>query len=59
MPRMGKSSYFKKMRAKRIGVCHKCARWNCDGKGMVSINQEVKIQFIKDELSKESLDDIL
>ena len=26
IPGMGKSSYSKKMRAKRLGVCHKCAR---------------------------------
>jgi len=63
MPGMGKSSYSKKRRAKRMGVCHKCARWNCDarckGKGMISINREDKIQFLKDGLSKESLDNIL
>ena len=61
MPRIGRSSYSKKGRAKRIGVCHQCARWTCDkhckGKGMVSINREDKIQFIKDGLSKEPLDD--
>ena len=63
MPRMGRSSYAKKRRAKRMGVCHKCARWTCDthckSKGMVSVNREDKIYFIKDGLSKESLDDIL
>lgn len=63
LPGMGRSSYSKKRRAKRMGVCHKCARWNCDkrcrGKGMVSINREDKIQFIKDGLSKESLDNIV
>ena len=63
MPGMGKSSYSKKRRAKRMKVCSRCARWNCDGrcrsKGMVSINREDKIQFIKDGLSKESLDDII
>ena len=30
MPRMGRSSYSKKRRAKRMGVCHKCARWTYD-----------------------------
>ena len=63
MPGMGKSSYSKKRGAKRMQVCSRCARWNCDGrcrsKGMVSINREDKIQFIKDGLSKESLDDII
>src|SRR5215475_1716122 len=63
MPGMGRSSYSKKRRAKRMNVCHKCARWTCDkrcrSKGMVSINREDKIQFIKDGLSKESLDDII
>ena len=62
MPRMGRNSYSKKRRAKRIGVCHKCTRWTCDTRcrniGMASINREDKIQFLKDGLSKESLDDI-
>lgn len=63
MPGMGRSTYAKKRRAKRMRVCYKCARWTCDtrcrSKGMVSINREDKIQFIKDGLSKESLDDIV
>jgi Viral nucleic acid binding len=63
MPGTGKSSFAKKRRAKRLKVCHKCARWtcntNCKNIGMASINREDKIQFIKDGLSKESLDDIL
>ena len=63
MPGTSRSSYAKKRRAKRLGVCHKCARWTCDTRcrniGMASINREDKIQFIKDGLSKESLDDIL
>jgi len=62
LPGMGKSSYAKKRRAKRMQVCHKCARWNCDTRcknpGMVSINREDKIKCIKDGLSKESLDNI-
>ena len=44
-------------------VSHKCARWTCDkccrSKWIVSVNQEDKIQFIKDGLSKESLDGII
>ena len=63
MPGTGRSSYAKKRRAKRMGVCFKCARWNCNTRcrnpGMVSINREDKIKFIKDGLSKESLDNIL
>jgi len=62
LPGMEKSSYSKKRRAKRIKVCHKCARWNCDtgcrNPGFVSKNWEDKIRCIKNELSKESLDDI-
>ena len=63
LPGMGRSSYSKKRRAKRMGVCHKCARWTCDkrcrSRGMVSVNREDKIRFIKDGLSKESLDNIV
>jgi len=62
LPGMGKSSYAKKHRAKRMQVCHKCARWNCDtwckNPGMVSVNREDKIRCIKDGLSKELLDNI-
>ena len=48
----------------RISIaCHKCARMSCDKKlcslGMLSDNREDKIQFIRDGLNKESLDDIL
>ena len=60
MPRMGRSSYSKKRRAKRMNVCFKCARWNCDKQcrnpEMVSINREDKIKCIKDGLRKEPLD---
>ncbi|CAA0836899.1 Unknown protein, partial [Striga hermonthica] len=60
---MGRSTLAKKQRAKRIGGCYKCARWNCDTRctsvGFVSKNQEDKITFIKDGLSKESMDKIL
>ena len=56
MPRTGKSTFTKKCRAKRLKVCHRCARWTCNATchslGMVSINREDKIQFIKDGLSK-------
>jgi len=60
---IGKSTFTKKRRAKRLKVCHRCARWTCNAKyrslGMTSINREDKIQFIKDGLSKESLDNLL
>ena len=63
MPGVGKSSYAKKRRAKKLKVCHKCACWTCNQKcrslGMVSVNREDKINFIKDGLSKEFLDDVL
>ena len=63
MPGMGKSSYAKKRRAKQLKVCHKCARWTCNKRcrslGFVSVNREDKIQFIKDGLSKGSLDNLL
>jgi hypothetical protein len=63
MPGRGKSSFAKKRRAKRLKVCHRCARWTCNAQcrslGMVFINREDKIQFIKDGLSKESLDNLL
>ena len=59
----GKSTFAKKRRAKRLKVCHRCARWTCNATcrslGMVSINREDKIQFIKDGLSKGSLDNLL
>ena len=62
MPSTGRSSFAKKRRAKKLGVCYKCARWNCDTRcrniGMASINREDKIKFIKDGLSKESLVDL-
>ena len=63
MPGLGKSSYAKRRRAKRLKVCYKCARWTCNqqcrSKGITSVNREDKIQFIKDGMSKESLDNIL
>jgi hypothetical protein len=63
MPGTGKSTFTKKHRAKRLKVCHRCARWTCNTQcrslGIISINREDKIQFIKDGLSKESLDKLL
>ncbi|KAH9698193.1 hypothetical protein KPL71_023923 [Citrus sinensis] len=64
MPGCGKENYTRKRRARRISVaCHKCARMSCDRNpcslGMMSDNREDKIQFIRDCLNKESLDDIL
>ena len=60
---MGRSSCFKKRRAKRMGVYHMCVRWICDkccrSKGMISVNREDKIHFLKEGLSKEPLDDII
>ena len=57
MSGLQRSSYSKKRRAKRMKVCHKCARWTCDTRyrniGMASINRQDKIQFLKDGLSKE------
>ncbi|KAH9685896.1 hypothetical protein KPL70_014155 [Citrus sinensis] len=64
MPGFGKGNYARKRRARRISVaCHKCARISCNKNpcslGMMSDNREDKIQFIRDGLNKESLDDIL
>jgi len=63
MPGTGKSTFAKKRRAKRLKVCHRCARWTCNATccslGMESVNRENKIQFIKDDLSKGSLDNLL
>ena len=63
MSDLDKSSYFKRRIEKRLQVFHKCARWTCNKRcrtlGMVSANQEDKVKFIKNGLSKESLDDIL
>lgn len=63
LPDKGRTSYARKRRAKRFEViCHKCARWTCNGKcrsiGMTSINREDKIIFIKDGLCKENFGDI-
>ena len=63
MPGCGKGNYARKRRARRISVaCQKCARMRCNKNvcslGMVSDNRKNKIQFIRDGLNKESLDDI-
>ena len=61
----GKSTFAKKRRAKRFGSeCSHCVRLacktpRCKTLGMVSVNREDKIKFVKDGMSKESLDDIL
>ena len=63
MSRMRRNSYSKKRRAKRMRIFYKCTRWTCDkcskSQWMISINRDDKIHFIKDELSKESLDNII
>ena len=62
MPGMRRNSYSKKGRAKRMGICHKCARWTydtcCRNIAMAFINHEDNFQFLKDGLSKELLNDI-
>ena len=63
MPRTSKSTFAKKHRAKRLKVCHRCARWTCNetchSLEMVYVNREDKKQFIKNGLSKRSLDNLL
>ena len=65
MPGFGKSTFAKKRRAKRLGSkCHSCVRLGCNREvckslRMVSDTCEDKIKFVKDGMSKESLDDIL
>ena len=64
MSGFGKSTFGKKKRAKRLGSkCHNCVWLNCNqpdckSLGMVSDTREDKIKFVKDGMSKESLDDI-
>ena len=62
MPGLGTSTYAKKRRAKQLGVCYKYARMTCNTRcrtlGMVSNNHEDKIKFIRNGMSKETLDDI-
>ena len=65
MPDFCKSTFAKKRRAKQPGSKYpNCIRFACNQPryktlGMVSINCEDKIKFVKDGMSKESLDDIL
>ena len=65
MPGFGKSTFTKKTRAMRLGsesshcVRLACKKPRCKTLGMISVNREDKIKFIKDGMSKESLDDIL
>ena len=63
MPGYSKGNYARKLKARRIYVaCHKYARMRCNKNpyslGVVSDNMKDKIQFIRDVLNKESLDDI-
>jgi hypothetical protein len=55
--------FCKETSCKRLKVCHRYAKWTCNATchslGMVSVNREDKIQFIKDDLSKGSLDNLL
>ena len=65
MPGFSKSTFAKKRRVKQLGSeCSHCVRLACKNSrckalGMVSVNREDKIKFVKDGMSKESLDDIL
>jgi hypothetical protein len=63
MPGTSKSTFAKKCRAKWLKIYHRCARWTCNvtcrSLGMISVNREDKIQFIKDDLSKGSLDNLI
>ena len=58
MPGFGKSTFAKKRRAKRLGSeCSHCVRLTCKKPccktlGMVSVNHEDKIKFVKDDMSK-------
>jgi hypothetical protein len=36
-PRTAKSTFAKKRRAKRLKVCHRCARWTCNAQCYSSI----------------------
>ena len=62
MSGLRKNIYAKKKRVKKMGVCYKYARMICNTRcrssEMMSDNREDKIKFIRDCMSKESLDDI-
>lgn len=59
----GKNTFAKNLRAKKMKVCHKCARQtcntNCRSLDFLSVNHEDKINFIKDDLIRWSLYDML
>ena len=65
MSGFGKSTFAKKRRGRRLGLeCHNCVRLSCKlevckSLGMVSDNRGDKIKFVKDDMSKKLLDDIL
>ncbi|KAK9218092.1 hypothetical protein WN943_006726 [Citrus x changshan-huyou] len=58
MPGFGKSTFAKKRRAKRLGSeCSHCVRLacknpRCKALGMVSVNREDKIKFVKDSMKR-------
>ena len=63
MPKTGKNTFAKKSHAKRLKIYHRYARWTCNATchflGMEFVNREDKMQFIKDGLSKRSLDNLI
>ena len=65
MPGFDKSTFAKKRIDERLGSeCSHCVRLackksRCKDLRMVSVDRENKIKFVKDGMSKESLDDIL
>ena len=65
MSGFSKSTFTKKRRVKRLGSkCPNCVRLACNKLRcktlrMVLVNHEHKIKFVKDDMSKELLDDIL
>ena len=65
MSSFGKNTFVKNRRAKRLGskcphfVRLACNKPRCKTLRMVLVNHEHKIKFVKDDMSKELLDDIL
>ena len=57
---LAKSTYAKKHRAKRLGVCYKYAGWTCNTGfrflGDIYDNLVDKIQFLMHDLGREMLD---
>jgi len=51
MPGTSKNTFAKKHRAKRLKVCHKCAKWTCNATyhslGMVFVNREDKYNSLR------------